>query len=226
MKKIKKNQSGRSMVEMLGVLAVIGVLSVGGIAGYRMAMNYINRNNLLKLVQMAYLAAQTEGKKDYSIFDEDNSTKLFCENYLGNEHPYCKTPTTDNRYIAYDWQNSQGNPAIWSISRESGNAACSCTSDVKFYIGRVSLKMCKEIIEIVKNNFTEKEILGFSGYGTSHFNKSMDETYKLTCTGNGTNTERTSLHVFFKIPPKEELGDTCACSYSSCKDICRFDDFR
>ena len=29
----KSEQSGRSMVEMLGVLAIIGVLSVGGIAG-------------------------------------------------------------------------------------------------------------------------------------------------------------------------------------------------
>ncbi|MBP3546544.1 MAG: type II secretion system protein [Alphaproteobacteria bacterium] len=33
------NQSGRSMVEMLGVLAIIGVLSVGGIAGYSKAMD-------------------------------------------------------------------------------------------------------------------------------------------------------------------------------------------
>ena len=32
-----KNESGRSMVEMLGVLAIIGVLSVGGIAGYTTA---------------------------------------------------------------------------------------------------------------------------------------------------------------------------------------------
>ena len=30
----KTDQSGRSMVEMLGVLAIIGVLSVGGISGY------------------------------------------------------------------------------------------------------------------------------------------------------------------------------------------------
>ena len=36
---LKKNdQTGRSMVEMLGVLAIIGVLSVGGIAGYSKAM--------------------------------------------------------------------------------------------------------------------------------------------------------------------------------------------
>ncbi len=34
----KNEQSGRSMVEMLGVLAIIGVLSVGGISGYSKAM--------------------------------------------------------------------------------------------------------------------------------------------------------------------------------------------
>ena len=28
----RKNESGRSMVEMLGVLSIIGVLSVGGIS--------------------------------------------------------------------------------------------------------------------------------------------------------------------------------------------------
>ena len=37
--KIKlKQESGRSMVEMLGVLAVIGVLSVAGVSGYTAAM--------------------------------------------------------------------------------------------------------------------------------------------------------------------------------------------
>ena len=34
----RNDQSGRSMVEMLGVLAIIGVLSVGGISGYSKAM--------------------------------------------------------------------------------------------------------------------------------------------------------------------------------------------
>lgn len=38
MKKIKSQQDGRSMVEILGVLAIIGILSVGGIAGYSKAM--------------------------------------------------------------------------------------------------------------------------------------------------------------------------------------------
>ena len=34
----KNEQTGRSMIEMLGVLAIVGVLSVGGIAGYSKAM--------------------------------------------------------------------------------------------------------------------------------------------------------------------------------------------
>ncbi len=37
-KNIKRNQSGRSMVEMLSVLAIVGIISVGGYAGYTLAM--------------------------------------------------------------------------------------------------------------------------------------------------------------------------------------------
>ena len=48
-----KNQSGRSMVEMLGVLAIIGVLSVGGIAGYRYAMDRIIMNDVLDTFNIA-----------------------------------------------------------------------------------------------------------------------------------------------------------------------------
>ena len=48
------NESGRSMIEMLGVLAIIGVLSVGGIAGYSKAMmmwrSNVQRNMLTELI--------------------------------------------------------------------------------------------------------------------------------------------------------------------------------
>lgn len=43
------NESGRSMVEMLGVLAIIGVLSIGAIAGYSMAMNRYRANETLDI---------------------------------------------------------------------------------------------------------------------------------------------------------------------------------
>ena len=47
---IKNNQSGRSMIEMLGVLAIIGVLSVGGIAGYTKAMSKYKINKCLSQI--------------------------------------------------------------------------------------------------------------------------------------------------------------------------------
>ena len=50
--KIKNNESGRSMIEMLGVLAIIGVLSVGGIAGYSKAMNKYRINKAVEQITL------------------------------------------------------------------------------------------------------------------------------------------------------------------------------
>ena len=59
----RTNESGRSMVEMLGVLAIIGVLSIGGIAGYSMAMNRYRANEILdtasKYAVIVYSANET-----------------------------------------------------------------------------------------------------------------------------------------------------------------------
>ena len=48
----KSEQSGRSMVEMLGVLAIIGILSVGGIAGYSRAMAKYKASKALDQISM------------------------------------------------------------------------------------------------------------------------------------------------------------------------------
>ena len=53
------NETGRSMVEMLGVLAIIGVLSVGGIAGYTMAMNKYRANEILNTASMMSMLAKS-----------------------------------------------------------------------------------------------------------------------------------------------------------------------
>ncbi len=47
-----KNESGRSMIEMLGVLAIIGVLSVGGIAGYSKAMMKYRINKTIEQITL------------------------------------------------------------------------------------------------------------------------------------------------------------------------------
>ncbi|MBR1825155.1 MAG: hypothetical protein IJ770_01030 [Alphaproteobacteria bacterium] len=54
---MKINESGRSMIEMLGVLAIIGVLSVGGIAGYSKAMAKFRINKTID--QVSHIVANT-----------------------------------------------------------------------------------------------------------------------------------------------------------------------
>ena len=65
---MKYNESGRSMIEMLGVLAIIGVLSVGGLAGYSKAMGKFKVNKCVD--QLTQIVASTRalfaGHKDYS----------------------------------------------------------------------------------------------------------------------------------------------------------------
>ena len=56
---VESEQSGRSMVEMLGVLAIIGVLSVGGISGYSKAMAKYKINQCLDHNQTSFADATT-----------------------------------------------------------------------------------------------------------------------------------------------------------------------
>ncbi len=53
------NESGRSMVEMLGVLAIIGVLSVGGIAGYSKAMSKFKLTKAQDQITMTLMNVRT-----------------------------------------------------------------------------------------------------------------------------------------------------------------------
>lgn len=71
---MKVNESGRSMIEMLGVLAIIGVLSVGGIAGYSKAMSKYRVNKTVD--QISHIAANTRilfsSQKNYSDLGINN----------------------------------------------------------------------------------------------------------------------------------------------------------
>lgn len=55
-----KNQSGRSMVEMLGVLAIIGVLSIGGIMGYSYGMNRYRANETVNDIMLRGVDIMTQ----------------------------------------------------------------------------------------------------------------------------------------------------------------------
>lgn len=56
---IRKNDSGRSIVEMLGVLAIMGVITVMGISGYSQAIGRINRNKVVE--EITKIAQEVRG---------------------------------------------------------------------------------------------------------------------------------------------------------------------
>ena len=71
-----ENESGRSMIEMLGVLAIIGVLSVGGIAGYSKAMNKFKTNQVADNVSMLVANIKTLYAQQKSYADLDNTSAV------------------------------------------------------------------------------------------------------------------------------------------------------
>lgn len=70
------NQSGRSMVEMLGVLAIVAVLSVGGIAGYSKAMAKFKISKTLDQVStlVTDIRSLYSGSPDYAGISIPNLT--------------------------------------------------------------------------------------------------------------------------------------------------------
>lgn len=75
---IKNEQSGRSMVEMLGVLAIIGVLSVGGISGYSKAMAKFKLVKAQDQISMLLMNIRTafSGSSNYAGFDNATAVQL------------------------------------------------------------------------------------------------------------------------------------------------------
>ena len=74
------NESGRSMVEMLGVLAIIGVLSVMGIAGYTQAMKKHYTNEAAQAIAIASIACRTHQTPQ----ETDYLTTVHCDGSDGD----------------------------------------------------------------------------------------------------------------------------------------------
>ncbi len=75
-----KNETGRSMVEMLGVLAVIGVLSAGALKGYSAAMFKYKMNQTIETynqVLQRFIELEQKGwGKNVTIGEDGNGTPI------------------------------------------------------------------------------------------------------------------------------------------------------
>ncbi len=106
---MKKLESGRSMVEMLGVLAIIGVLSIGGIAGYTMAMNRYRANEVLNAAQLLSVVAQSTITKSGTV--TETLQNLGVSGASGNTLHNCTLGAT------------YGSPAV-TVANESTDKKC------------------------------------------------------------------------------------------------------
>ena len=78
---MKKLESGRSMVEMLGVLAIIGVLSVGGIAGYSLGMRKHRVNQIADTASKYALVSYNDCQQKILNGEEYVSSNNRCDVY-------------------------------------------------------------------------------------------------------------------------------------------------
>jgi len=95
--RIKFNETGRSMIEILGVLAIIGILSIGGMAGYQYAYSSYQAGQIQDVVGKAKLLATQNNRSSHV-----KEVRRFVENMLSRYKPADTTPMVthrDGKYI-------------------------------------------------------------------------------------------------------------------------------
>ena len=152
---MKINQSGRSMIEMLGVLAIIGVLSVGGIAGYSKAMEQFRINKAIS--EYSYLI--------YGMLEHLDDFKKTTTGMTENAEVFTVAeslnlvPKSWNKINNLQYEDSFGNMIQLWILKDYQAAADATVLTFDFYLGGVtkvsdsknisanfSSKLCKYLI--------------------------------------------------------------------------------
>ncbi len=136
-------ESGRSMVEMLGVLAIVGVLSIGGIAGYSKAMAKYKLNKTLDQVSMIITNVRTTFGNQYSYAGLDNNTAVTYD-IAGNDLSHGTSNTLTNAF--------SGSVTISAASKSDGTG-CTITGSAdatycpyfKITYTKVPTQACTEI---------------------------------------------------------------------------------
>jgi len=166
----KNNQTGRSMVEMLGVLAIIGVLSVGAIAGYSVA---IEKYKLNKFVynQRYFINAllQYDNLKNLSKDMTQKGISSYV-NQLSLLPPDAKFSTTDNRIL--DSSGLTILPAVW-YNRYIVNYLMSNNSKGKEILAKKCIALIEEVVKPMHENiysiwlYRGSNPIGDTYYGSS-----------------------------------------------------------
>ncbi len=205
-----KNESGRSMVEMLGVLAIIGVLSVGGIAGYKAATEKIMVNKVSNIIQRYSLSideAENEdsplnnicamGNDDYDCKKEKYA--VLCARYFGDA--YC------SKFDLHAWgmYTIPGTESYWGA--HFYQAYLAIDHDEEYYRTLLFIDLPDSVCEKLIPTLSQYErVVGVMPYCGSHCQrrnitlKNFDDAAqnKLLCQGRDGGTKSANLQVIFQ----------------------------
>jgi len=150
-----QNQSGRSMIEMLGVLAIVGVLSAGGIAGYSIAMKNYKVNKATDMIQVI----STQARGFYSNnFADISCKKLGRLGYLSSEY-YDASKADDAACVSAPIGSS------WKIAQKQGDK-----SRYQIFINGVEKAACVRLAQMSWGESSIFESLTVDGTIVSGFN--------------------------------------------------------
>ena len=187
---IKTNESGRSMIEMLGVLAIIGVLSVGGIAGYSKAMNKFKTNKVADNVSMLVANIKTMYAQQNSFEGLTKSSAVsmgLVPDELVTTYP---SGNTDNAVL----NNSFNGTVLINASNSVGVTAASNTDDALSFnivFNGLSKEAC---ITLATNDWGSGFSSGLIGMKVTIDDQAItgDSDVKMGCTGSEEGSTGTS----------------------------------
>ncbi len=189
--KKSQNESGRSMVEMLGVLAIIGVLSVGAMAGYSAAMDRIQRNKIYKLIDTVAMAVAAESANGPdNLFTQNLSikekTKAFCDLYLPKS--FCNEghrldPNAESFVLSERLFGDDSSAIYWRVAtwKDGKSAYCFCDNDVSVRVGNLLQEDCNKLVDLVRTNYKDKGLIGFTGLDKVDVNADVNLIKNIIC---------------------------------------------
>ena len=212
---IKTNESGRSMIEMLGVLAIIGVLSVGGIAGYSKAMNKFKTNKVADNVSMIVANIKT-------IYAQQNSYKDLTKGYavdLGtvpDELVASKTAGTNGAASTVTLTNAYNGSVDINASNSVGATTSSSSTGDSLAFTIVFNGLSKEAcITLATNDWGSGYSSGLIAIQAAASDQAItnDENMTMGCTGDATSHTACPGGSTSAVPMDvTEAATACACN--------------
>ncbi len=219
---MNNNQSGRSMIEMLGVLAIIGVLSIGGLAGYSKMMSQHRINTTLQQIQIMTSKLSVLGSNGGS-YEGLNQYTAYRLGALPNEiiesvDNSAKTAVLSNIY--------SGEIKIESASILDGTCkeGCDYQAYTITYTG-LPEEACLALGGSTWNSDSNSSMVGF-GVGQKDKEKTIKEYLKQDCEGgseSGMVVACSGAKSKIKTPIDLDIvTDACSCASGDCVLVLKF----